>query len=201
MEECGGICGKQLFFGCFLLSGNSFFCSFQLGGVMLEDTCFFLLFVFECMCVYVLYVSSLYLPGSHCEKVVKFVHIYIYYTFLHYALFKYAKNKFAQGTLLVWHTREIFCLTGRGSMWPTSSFLLLFLGVNFSGFTCGREKGEKWGSMLFFSQLFLPVFKSVSLFRTKHRLAYKKKRIFVSLGFYPCKRYFSFGTFFSFFFL
>lgn len=200
MEECGGICGKQLFFGCFLLSGNSFFCSFQLGGVMLEDTCFFLLFVFECMCVYVLYVSSLYLPGSHCEKVVKFVHIYILYIFT-YALFKYAKNKFAQGTLLVWHTREIFCLTGRGSMWPTSSFLLLFLGVNFSGFTCGREKGEKWGSMLFFSQLFLSVFKSVSLFRTKHRLAYKKKRIFVSLGFYPCKRYFSFGTFFSFFFL
>lgn len=158
MEECGGICGKQLFFGCFLLSGNSFFCSFQLGGVMLEDTCFFLLFVFECMCVCVYacmcYMCQVYIYQAHIVRRWSNLCTYIYYTFLHMLFLNMQKNKFAQGTLLVWHTREIFCLTGRGSMWPTSSFLLLFLGVNFSGFTCGREKGEKWGSMLFFFTAF-----------------------------------------------
>ena len=106
MEECGGICGKAAFLVVFLLSGNSFFCSFQLGGVMLEDTCFFLLYfciwVYMCVCVFV---SSFIYRAHIVRKVVKFCAQYITHCV---CSFKYAKKQFAQGTLLVWHTREIF---------------------------------------------------------------------------------------------
>lgn len=153
MEECGGICGKQLFFGCFLLSGNSFFCSFQLGGVMLEDTCFFLLFVFECMCVYVLYVSSLYLPGSHCEKVVKFVHIYILYIFT-YALFKYAKKQICTGNPSCLAHQRDFLLDRTWLNVTYFFFSFAFFGCKLLRFHLWKGKGREVGKHAFFFTAF-----------------------------------------------